>query len=119
MTGKILRLINFLIDSMIYFVIITVLILVFKNRIDSKDIKWISIVLYFLYYFLLELIFKQTFAKMITRSKIISITQNEKYLLIQVFLRTLIRFVPIDIFSYLFVFQGLHDRLSKTTIIKV
>lgn len=119
MTGKTLRLINFLIDSSIYFGIITIFIIIFKNEIGQENIKWISILFYFLYYFLFESIKGQTIGKIITRSKVVSKTKNKKYFLVQILTRTLLRFLPLDMLTYIFSFRGLHDWISKTTIIKL
>jgi len=93
MTGKTLRLINFLIDTAIYFVFMIVFIILFKNEIAQENVKWISILVYFLYYFLFEFAKGQTPGKIITRSKAVSITENNKYFFIQILIRTFIRFL--------------------------
>ena len=120
MTGKTLRLVNFLLDSIIYFILMLVFILLFKNSVAQEDIKWISVLAYFLYYFLFETVLGRTPAKFITKSKVSSLTetQNKFFYLLQILGRTLMRFIPIDILSYLFSFRGLHDYVSKTTITK-
>jgi len=119
MIGKTLRLINFLVDTVIYFAILLIFLMVFKNIIRQDNIKWISILIYFLYYFLFEYFIGQTFGKIITGSKVISLQENKKYYFFQVFLRSLMRFIPIDVLSYLFSYRGMHDWVSKTTIIKL
>lgn len=121
MTGKTLRLVNFLLDTIIYFVLILTFILLFKNNIPREDVKWISLAAYFFYYFLFELLLGRTPAKFITRSKVTSLaeTQNRFFYLAQILGRTIMRFIPIDILSYLFSFRGLHDYISQTTITKL
>jgi len=119
MTGKTLRFINFLLDSVFYFIILIIFLLIFKNVIDQKFVKWISILLYFLYYFLFEYTIGQTIGKIITKSKVITLTDNKNYYFIQIFSRTLMRFILFDWISYLFSSKGLHDLISKTTIIKL
>ncbi|GET34555.1 hypothetical protein PbJCM13498_34180 [Prolixibacter bellariivorans] len=121
MTGKTLRLVNFLLDTIIYLILVVVFILLFKNSIPKEDVKWISVVAYFLYYFLFELVAGRTPAKFITRSKVSSLaeTTNKFFYLLQILGRTVMRFIPIDILSYLFSFRGLHDYISKTTITKL
>lgn len=114
-----LRLLNFLLDSGIYFTFILVFFLIFKDLINKDDVKWISISIYFLYYFIFEFTNGLTLGKMITRTKIISLTENKDTSFIQIFVRTLIRFIPIDIISYLFFKRGLHDWISKTAIVKL
>ena len=119
MVGQTLRFLNFLLDTIIYFIIIFVFLLIFKDVINKEDVKWISILFYISYYFILEFTTGQTFGKMITRTKLISLTKNKNNFFIQVFGRTLMRFIPLDIFSYLFYKRGLHDWVSKTTVIKI
>ena len=119
MVGQTLRFVNFLLDTIIYFTITFGFIMIFNGLVNKEDVKWISILLYFLYYFIFELAVGQTLGKMITKTKLISLTENKNYLFIQIFGRTLMRFVPLDIFSYIFYKRGLHDWISKTTIIKL
>lgn len=119
MTGKTLRLVNFLVDTVIYFAILVVFLMVFKNVVRQDSIKWISILIYFLYYFLFEYFIGQTFGKIITRSKVISLQESKRYSFFQIFLRSLMRFIPLDMLSYLFSYRGMHDWISKTTIIKL
>ncbi len=119
MAGKTLRFINLLLDTVFYFILLIFLLLIFNNVIDRKDIKWISILLYFLYYFLFEYIIGQTIGKIITKSKVIPITENKDYYFFRIISRTLMRFILIDWLSYLFSKRGLHDWISKTTITKL
>ncbi len=119
MKGKTLRLVNFLLDSVVYFIFLIIFIQVFKNVIAEEDIKWISGIIYFLYYFLLEYFFGQTIGKMLTKSVVASTQNRDGNYGFRVFVRTLMRLVPLDIFSYLFSSKGLHDRISGTTIVNV
>jgi uncharacterized RDD family membrane protein YckC len=119
MTGKVLRLVDFLIDSSIFFILLILFVFAFKDIIAIENIKWISGVLYFLYYFLFEYFSGQTIAKMITKSKVVSSTDRYNYYFIRIFIRSLTRLIPLDVISYLFVSRGLHDWISKTSVIKV
>lgn len=119
MNGKLLRFANFLLDSAIYFLIMLGILVFFKNVIPQENVKWISIIVYFLYYFILESITGQTIGKLITRSKVVSATGSKNYFFLRIILRTIIRFIPIDILTYLFSFRGLHDWISKTTVNKL
>jgi len=119
MTGKTLRFVNFLLDSGIFFMLLVLFILAFRSRIASENIKWISCTLYFLYYFLFEYFNGQTIGKMITKTKVVSFSKNNNLFIIRLFIRTLMRFIPIDIISYLFTYRGLHDLISMTTVIKL
>lgn len=91
----------------------------FRNLINQENAKWVSIVGYFLYYFLFEYIKGQTIGKIITKSVVVSQTGNRNNFFVQILGRTLMRFIPIDILSYLFSPNGLHDRISKTAIEKL
>jgi len=119
MAGQTLRFFNFLLDTIIYFVIILVFIMIFNGVINKEDVKWISVLFYFLYYYISEITCGQTFGKMITKTRLISQSENKKYFFIQIFGRTLMRFIPLDILSYLFYKRGLHDWISKTAVIKL
>jgi uncharacterized RDD family membrane protein YckC len=119
MKGKALRLTNFLLDSSIFFILLILFILAFKDVLAIENIKWISIVLYFLYYLLFEYFFHQTIGKMITKSRVVSSSKDHQLSFMRLVLRTLMRFIPIDIISYLFAYRGLHDLVSSTSVIKV
>jgi len=118
MGGKSLRFINFLLDSAIFFALLIIFWLIFKNVINREYVKWISFVLFFLYYFLFEYIIGQTLGKMITKSRVIS-ASDKKHYFIRIIYRTLMRFIIFDTLSYLFTDRGLHDRISKTNVIKL
>lgn len=116
MNKTLVRFINFVIDTILYTILIVVLIIVLNNNVDQQYIKWISVVIYFLYYFLFEYFLKQTPGKIITKTSVVSLTQNKNSGFLQIFLRTIMRFIPLDIISYLFSYRGFHDRISKTSI---
>lgn len=118
MTGTILRLLNFIIDSAIYFSILTVFIISLKNVINIENIKWISAILYFSYYFLFEFYKGKTIGKMITKTKVVHLSDKNDYHFLKIFIRTLMRLFPLDIISYLFTERGLHDRVSMTSTVK-
>lgn len=119
MINKTLRLVNFIIDTGIYLILMVTFLITFRNLIDQENAKWISVVCYFLYYFLFEYFKGQTIGKIITKSAVVSLTKNRKIFFVQILGRTLMRFIPIDMISYLFSSNGLHDKISKTTIHKL
>ena len=116
---KRIRLYNFLIDSIIFFIIVLLASLVLRNYIDRQNLKYIMILVYYLYYFIFELAFGQTIGKMITKTKVISVNHNESISFISILIRTFSRLIPIDILSYLFSLNGIHDILSKTELKKI
>ena len=119
MNRKTLRFINFLLDIVIFFAILIIFLMVFKNVIAKENVKWVSFVCFFLYYFLFEYFMGQTIGKMITKSRVISLSDNRNYYFIRIISRTLMRFILFDMLSYLFTDRGLHDRISKTDVIKL
>ena len=93
--------------------------MIFKNMVPIEHVKWISVVLFFLYYFVFEYFMGQTPGKMITKTKVESTSGTTKNYFLKILIRTITRFIPIDILSYLFTSRGLHDIFSMTTIVKV
>jgi len=119
MINKTLRLVNFIIDTGIYLILMIALLMTFRSEINQENAKWISIAGYFLYYFLFEYFKGQTIGKIITKTVVVSLTGNRDNFFIQILGRSLMRFIPIDIVSYLFSPNGLHDRISRTTVKKL
>ena len=91
----------------------------FKETINQEQMKIGGIVFYYVYYFIMEYTFGQTIGKMITKSKVVNAKNKGHPNLIQIFIRTLSRLIPIDFVSYLLNQQGIHDYLSKTKLIKI
>lgn len=72
----------------------------------------------FFYYFLFELFTAKTPGKMLTKTKVVTMT-NEKFGVGRIAYRTLLRFNPFDAYSYLFgQEQGGHDLISRTRLIQ-
>jgi uncharacterized RDD family membrane protein YckC len=119
MGEKTLRFLNFLLDSIIFIILLAIFWLIFKNVVNRENVKWISFVLFFLYYFLFEYFTGQTPGKIITKTSVISLSNNRDYYFIRIICRTLMRFIIFDPLSYLFTDRGLHDRISKTNVKKL
>ena len=113
---KRIRLYNFLIDSLVFFVIVMIFTMLLNEYVAQEDLKYIMISVYYLYYFILEWTTGQTVGKMITKSKVVTSDTQEKPSASSILIRTLCRLIPIDFFSYLFIPIGIHDRLSKTEL---
>lgn len=78
-----------------------------------------TIVFQYLYYFLFEAIWQRTPAKFITGTKVVT-SSGEKPSIGTIAIRTIIRLVPFDAFSFLGLkMYGWHDRWSGTYVIKV
>ena len=113
---KRIRLYNFLIDSLVFFVIVMIFTMLLNKYVAQEDLKYIMISVYYLYYFIMEWTTGQTVGKMITKSKVVTSDTQEKPSASIIFIRTLCRLIPVDFFSYLFIPIGIHDRLSKTEL---
>jgi uncharacterized RDD family membrane protein YckC len=113
------RLYNFIIDSTLFFIIVIVFSILLREYIERQNLKYLMILLYYLYYFILELTIGQTIGKMITKTKVVNIDNSEKPNFTRIFIRTISRLIPIDFLSYLFLSNGIHDILSKTELKKI
>ena len=123
-TPSILRLIHFIIDSAVWFAIYLSVAYLLDNyiRFSSYTVNYIysislGLLLFLGYYCLLEFYFQRTLGKLLTGTKVMNedgSTPSFK----AVFIRTISRIIPIDIFYYLFSKTGLHDRLSATLVVK-
>ena len=113
------RLYNFLIDSTIFFIIVLIFSILLKEYVERQNLKYIMILLYYLYYFILELTIGQTIGKMVTKTIVVNVDNSEKPNFIRIFTRTISRIIPIDFLSYLFSSNGIHDILSKTELKKI
>jgi uncharacterized RDD family membrane protein YckC len=69
------------------------------------------------YYLVTEFMFQRSFGKILTKTKVVSMT-SDKPTLRQIIYRTLSRSIPFEYFSYLVTVEGIHDKLSKTRVIK-
>jgi uncharacterized RDD family membrane protein YckC len=118
MNINLLRFFNFIIDNIIFTFLVFIFLYIFSSFISKENAVVILFIFYFFYYFLQELIWKRTIAKYITKTIITTKLKSEKYFFWQILFRTLVRFIIIDVFSYLFTNCGLHDFLSKTETIK-
>ena len=71
----------------------------------------------FLYFYLMENTNQQTVGKMAMNLKVVN-KDGEKPNNKEILNRTLSRFIPIDPFSYIFLKNGIHDRISKTVVVR-
>jgi uncharacterized RDD family membrane protein YckC len=120
------RLINQLIDLFFIFLIwfaVIALIIYFRgyrrNTNIDKEMSFIYFLffpIFWMYYLVLEFFIQKTIGKMITRTKVVTVT-GEKPTFIQILIRTLSRCIPFEYLAYLFSVIGLHDRLSSTRVI--
>ncbi|MBO6828560.1 RDD family protein [Flagellimonas sp.] len=114
-----IRLYNFLLDSIVFFIVVVLISIVLKKQVERESLKYFIIPLYYVYYFVFESISGQTIGKMITKTVVVNVNHSNRVGLSNIFWRTIARLIPIDIFSYLFSNRGIHDILSKTQLKKL
>lgn len=107
-----LRFLHLIIDS----ISIGLIIYFIENIIGIYIPNIISILIILAYYILFEMLFQQTIGKMFTKSKVVN-EYGEKLSLKEVFLRSLIRFIPYEPFTFLNEERGWHDRWTKTYVL--
>ncbi|TXE17002.1 RDD family protein [Psychroflexus gondwanensis] len=121
-SGK--RFLNFIIDffaCMIGASILGFIISFFINISEGLFLLLFSQLLflgtYFAYYAIMEIKFQKTVGKFLTKTKVVKMdgTTPENS---EIIMRTFCRFIPFDRVTFLFMKNGIHDFLSKTTVIK-
>jgi hypothetical protein len=107
------RLINVLIDTSL----LLSLSLVFSDSGEYIS-ALVLIAIYIIYYTFFECLFGYTLGKLITGTRVVQ-TNGEKLRLKQTLLRTLIRYIPVEPFTYLMNTSGWHDKWVGTKVLKV
>ena len=113
------RFFNFLIDSLVIFLLVVVMSFLLYDVVPIEDMRIYGIALYYAYYFLMELTLGQTVGKMVTKTKVIDARSENPPTTGQVFLRTLSRLIPVDWVSYFVSIRGIHDYTSRTNLINI
>lgn len=125
------RLANILIDSILAVLIYSVLIdsiiradfennFILKMQRVTGEYVALCIVIFIcrtLYYVVFETMFGATPAKFITETRVIK-NDGKKAAAGTILVRTLSRFIPFEVFSFIFGLSGWHDRISATSVIK-
>ena len=113
------RFLNFIIDTIVWFIIVAIL----TSQLNAKDASpvlfgyLIFFASYIGYYAFMETKFQKTIGKFITKTKVVN-KNGTKPKGGDILRRTFCRLIPFDRISFLFTPNGFHDRLSDTTIIK-
>lgn len=116
----VIRLVNFIIDSVIIAFATIFMGSVFKmvfNILFFDNIIWIYLLSYLFYYMILEGVYGCTIGKMITKTKVIYLNKNSSRVLV-VFIRTVARFIPFEPLSIIFYKDSKmwHDVISGTVV---
>ena len=108
---------NYAIDLLIIFVLYYITFGRIKSIPEAFDIL-IFEVIYFLYYFLLELKYNQTFGKKYTKTLVVNLNGGKPSVK-ELFIRSILRIPGVDSFSFCVGTNvGIHDVLSNTRVIK-
>ena len=112
-----IRAINLFIDSTVFLIFVFASAFILRDIVVKEEFKMIMILIYYLYYFVFETITGQTVGKMFTKTKVVGLTTNEQPKALNIFLRTTLRLIPIDLISFIFYQNGFHDKFSKTKLV--
>jgi uncharacterized RDD family membrane protein YckC len=116
------RLYNYVVDIFVISIIIffAFFFIVMGFNPEGNVIYYVVCFLgYYGYYFLFEWRMGRTLGKFLTNTKVTNI-QGEPPTILQILIRTLLRFPLIDGISFLFGSEvGIHDRLSGTRVVRI
>ena len=126
------RLLNFIIDLFIIYVIeisigTTIILIGDLTKIDTAS-NWVSslsvvesfffgLVILFFYYLITEMYFSRTFGKYFTKTIVVK-HEGSRPNMKSIIVRTLSRLIPFEPFSFLTAERGWHDTLSVTYVVK-
>jgi uncharacterized RDD family membrane protein YckC len=126
------RLLNFIIDLFIIYVIeisigTTIILIGDLTKSDTAS-NWVSslsavesfffgLVILFFYYLITEMYFSRTFGKYFTKTIVVK-HEGSRPNMKSIIVRTLSRLIPFEPFSFLTAERGWHDTLSVTYVVK-
>lgn len=116
---------NFLIDTIVFTVFVFLLVIILVRIFPAFEIdnvwnqRMLAFGSYFLYYFLFETLLYTTPGKLITKTKVTDKMTRSSPSVLKVFIGTLCRFIPLEVFSIFFSENNFtwHDIISGTSVI--
>lgn len=122
--GSGIRFSIFFIDSIAWIILVSIAFFTIGGFVQSFNDGALTLLSYVLifttfiaYYAIMEIKFQKTIGKFITNTKVVKM-DGSKPQNSDIMMRTFCRLIPFDRVSYLFAKNGIHDFLSKTTVIK-
>lgn len=122
--GSGIRLANFIVDFIVWIIIGSIISLILELFITITDRSIMQLMGYIImlgtyvaYYAIMETQFQKTVGKFVTKTKVVKMN-GDKPTASDIITRSLCRLIPFDRLSFLFVKNGIHDFLSKTTVVK-
>lgn len=116
------RVLNFLVDSLIIFLISYLAYkglkyYATKYRQPLVNFGYLFFTVLFFYYFISELLFARTLGKLASFTKVVN-SQGKRPNIVQIFIRSAVRLTIIDCFFFPLWEKTLHDYLSKTKVVE-
>jgi uncharacterized RDD family membrane protein YckC len=118
------RVINFLVDTLVIFLIAYIAAKInkyyaFQQRVRYINFGYIYFSSLFFYYFLLEVLFARTLGKIASFTKVVN-NEGKRPNILQILIRSLVRLTIIDMFFIPFLNdKTLHDYFSKTNVVEI
>lgn len=91
---------------------------IFYSLISGMGVYVFELAVFVLYYVPSEFLAGRTLGKLVTRTRVVS-ASGGRPTFGQVLGRTLLRLVPLEVFTFLARGPGLHDRTSKTRVVLI
>nr|WP_315178209.1 RDD family protein [uncultured Flavobacterium sp.] len=132
LASKSQRLLNFIIDVLIIYIIEitigTTIIIIGDLTHSYAASNWVTsvsliesfffgLIILFFYYSITEMYFSRTFAKYFTKTLVVK-NDGSKPNMKSIIIRTVSRLIPLEPFSFLMTEKGWHDTLSVTYVVK-
>lgn len=119
------RFLNLIIDLVVVFILYVLLFSLFVSPfiegVPFQSVKGLDLLVLmislFEYYGFMEYKYQKTVGKFLTKTQVVN-KDGKQPQLKDILIRTACRLIPIDAVSFLFTKDGLHDSLSKTTVVK-
>lgn len=90
----------------------------YVTNLSAVEIGFYTAIVSFLYYYITEVYFSRTIAKLLTHTIVVNVNGIKPYKR-SVFIRTCCRFIPFEAFTFLRKNGlGLHDEYSKTFVVR-
>ena len=115
-SSKTVRAFNFIIDTVVFIIILSLILFSLSEQSVYTFITAILFILPILYYVIPEVLWGQTFGKLITGSIVVN-EIGETPNISNILLRTLGRLIPFDQLSLILSERALHDRIAKTYVV--
>lgn len=126
--SKAKRILNFTIDIFIWqiFTFLVIIAFVISDLVFATE-HWVEedvvfklsyLISFWAYFFCFEYFFNRTIGKMITRTKVVD-EFGSRPTAKSIFIRTLIRKIPIEYLSFIYSKNGHHDVISRTRVVSL